>query len=300
MSDEIARKFVQRPVVEKAKGNVASSQVFANGHAEDFSSVSSSDQVDKISKDEKVDLERVQSEPIPDPVKVARAKRKGLGARFTLISEVTEPKHYPRLIKWFITFEIALAALAAPMGSTVIFRKDTVTFVRFKVLIRFEASLLEISRELHTSPAITNFSAAFYMLSMAIFPLWWSSFSETLGRRTIYLVSFFLFVIWNVLAAVSVNIGMLITMRILSGGAAASVQAVGAGTIADIWEVRERGHAMGMFYLGPLMGPLLGPVIGGVLAQGLGWRSTQWFLAIYGGVILLSLFFGLPEVLRIY
>ena len=158
------------------------------------------------------------------------------------------------------------------------------------------ASLLKISEDLDTSPAITNFAAAFYMLSMAIFPLWWSSFSETLGRRTIYLVSFTLFIVWNVLAAVSVNIAMLVVMRILGGGAAASVQVVGAGTIADIWEVQERGNAMGIFYLGPLMGPLLAPIVGGALAQALGWRSTQWFLAIYGGVLLVFLFFALPEV----
>ena len=134
------------------------------------------------------------------------------------------------------------------------------------------------------------------MLSMAIFPLWWSSFSETLGRRTIYLVSLTLFLLMNVLAAISVNIAMLIVMRILGGGAAASVQTVGAGTIADIWEVRERGKAMGIFYLGPLMGPLLAPIIGGALAQTLGWRSTQWFLAIYGAVLLIFVFFALPEV----
>lgn len=38
---------------------------------------------------------------------------------------------------------------------------------------------------------------------------------------------------------------MLIVFRILGGGAAASVQAVGAGTIADLWEPFERGRAMG-------------------------------------------------------
>ena len=131
---------------------------------------------------------------------------------------------------------------------------------------------------------------------MAIFPLWWSSFSESFGRRSIYLISFTLFLVFNILSAVSVNIAMLIVMRILGGGAAASVQAVGAGTIADIWEPKERGTAMGMFYLGPLMGPFLAPIIGGALAQGLGWRSTQWFLAIYGAVVLIFLFFALPEV----
>ena len=69
---------------------------------------------------------------------------------------------------------------------------------------------------------------------------------------------------------------MLVITRLLGGGAAASVQAVGAGTIADIWEVRERGKAMGIFYLGPLMGPLFAPILGGVLTEKLGWRSTLW------------------------
>ncbi|KAL9131268.1 MAG: hypothetical protein Q9217_000755 [Psora testacea] len=245
------------------------------------SSSPSCDHIHRLPKLENGDIE-VQDELVPSVIKIPRSQRRGLFGRCTIVAEVTEPQQYPRLTKWFITFVIALAAVAAPLGSAIIF-----------------PSLLEISDDLHTSPAITNFSAAFYTLSMAIFPLWWSSFSETLGRRTIYLVSFALFILWNVLAAVSVNITMLIVMRVLSGGAAASVQAVGAGTIADIWEVKERGKAMGIFYLGPLMGPLLAPIIGGALAQALGWRSTQWFLAIYGGVLLVFLFFALPETLKI-
>lgn len=88
---------------------------------------------------------------------------------------------------------------------------------------------------------------------------------------------------------------MFIVMRVLSGGAAASVQAVGAGTVADIWHVKERGTAMGIFYLGPLCGPLIAPVIGGGLTEGLGWRSTQWFQVIYGGIVLLLIIFCLPE-----
>jgi MFS family permease len=114
----------------------------------------------------------------------------------------------------------------------------------------------------------------------------------------VYLTSFTLFTLFGALSAVSTSIAMLIVMRILSGGAAASVQAVGAGTIADIWEPKERGRAMGMFYLGPLMGPLLAPIFGGALAQSFGWRSTQWFLAIDGAVLVLVLTFCLPETLR--
>ena len=87
-------------------------------------------------------------------------------------------------------------------------------------------------------------------------------------------------------------------MRLLSGGAAASVQVVGAGTLADVWHVRERGRAMGFFYLGPLMGPLLSPIVGGALQIRWGWRSTMWFLAIYATATLNLILWCLPETLK--
>jgi multidrug resistance protein len=154
-----------------------------------------------------------------------------------------------------------------------------------------------MSIDLNASPTVINLSVAFYMLAMSIFPLWWSSFSEIYGRRSIYILSFALFVVFSIASAVSTDIAMLIVFRLMGGGASASVQAVGAGTIADIWEPRERGTAMGIFYLGPLMGPLLAPIIGGALAQAFGWASTMWCLAIYGGILLILLLFCLPETL---
>lgn len=162
------------------------------------------------------------------------------------------------------------------------------------------ASLSQVAQDLKTTPTVTNLSIALYMLSMSIFPLWWSSFSEALGRRTIYLISFGLMMVFNVLAAISTSIGMLVTMRLLSGGASASVQAVGAGTMADLWEPRERGRAIGIFYLGPLCGPLLAPIVGGALANRWGWRSTLWFIVLFGGVLLPFIFFALPETLPRY
>jgi len=217
----------------------------------------------------------LEYEPVP------LSQRRGLLAHFALIPEVKYPTAYPRKTKWLITATVALSAAVAPMGSAIVM-----------------PALLPIARDFNASPTITNLSVALYMLSMSIFPLWWSSFSETLGRRTIYVTSFALFVVFAVLSAVARNIGMLIVMRLLSGGAAASVQAVGAGTIADVWEPKERGRAMGVFYLGPLCGPLLAPVIGGGLTQRLGWRATQWLLVIYGGLVIVFLVFALPETLR--
>ncbi|CEN59565.1 Putative MFS multidrug resistance transporter [Aspergillus calidoustus] len=221
------------------------------------------------------------SQPEDDlPVVVPRLKRRGLLAQLTLLEEVENPKTYPRNKKWFITFIVAVAGSVAPFGSAI-----------------FLPALTQVSGDLGATSTITNLTISLYMLAMAVFPIFWSSFSERLGRRTVYLASFCLFVIFNVLCAVSTSIGMLIILRLLSGGASSSVQAVGAGTIADIWDTRERGHAMSIFYLGPLAGPLIAPIIGGALAQRWHWRATMWFFSAYGGCILVLIIFGLPETL---
>ena len=213
--------------------------------------------------------------------RVPRNQRRGLFARLAIIPEVTNAYDYPRKTKWMITFIISAAGAAAPMASSIVL-----------------PALVDIAKYFDSTASVVNLSVALYMLSMSIFPLWWSSFSETLGRRTIYLSSFVLYILFAVLGAVSNNVGMFVAMRLLNGAAGASVQAVGAGTIADVWEVRERGHAMGIFYLGPLCGPLLSPIVGGALNEAFDWRAPQWFLAIVGAVIFLLVLFCLPETLR--
>ncbi|KAM0257346.1 hypothetical protein ACHAQJ_004433 [Trichoderma viride] len=214
------------------------------------------------------------------PNVIPRSQRRGLLGRLSVVPEVESPYDYKNSTKWGITLTIALATAAAPLGSSI-----------------FYPALPEMTKQLHTTQDIANLSVALYMISMSIFPLWWSSFSEQFGRRSIYIISFSLFLVFAIISAVSTNIAMLIVFRILTGGASASVQAVGAGTIADIWESQERGRAMGIFYLGPLLAPLIAPIVGGALAEAFGWKATMWFLAIYGLVILAMLIFFLPETL---
>lgn len=53
---------------------------------------------------------------------------------------------------------------------------------------------------------------------------------------------------------------------------------------------------MGIYYLGNLgVGLVLGPLLGGVLTETWGWRATQWFLAAYGGIVLVAVIVGVPE-----
>jgi MFS family permease len=47
---------------------------------------------------------------------------------------------------------------------------------------------------------------------------------------------------------------------------------VGGGVIVDLFESSERGFAIAIFALGPLLGPVVGPICGGILSEQAGWR----------------------------
>lgn len=59
----------------------------------------------------------------PDAVKVPRGERRGLLARLAVVAEVRDPYDYSRKTKWLVTFVVAIAGAAAPMGSSIILRK---------------------------------------------------------------------------------------------------------------------------------------------------------------------------------
>ncbi len=227
------------------------------------------------------ELTRTRSIYKPECI-VPHGQRRGLFSFLSLVPEYKEPRDYPPVIKNFIVVAIAAASMIGPMGTSILL-----------------PAMTQIAGDLHTTTTLVNVSFGVFLLSLGIFPMWWSSISERQGRRTVYIISFALFTALTVGCALSNSIGMFLAFRILSGGCVASVQAVGAGTIADLYITTERGQAMGLYYLGPLLGPLLSPIFGGALAGRWGWRSTQWFLLVMGGVILLFLVFALPETLRV-
>jgi hypothetical protein len=68
-------------------------------------------------------------------------------------------------------------------------------------------------------------------------------------------VSFAFFVLFSAVAAVSVNMGIFIVFRLLVCGAAASVQSVGSGTVADVWEPKDCGESMRYLYAGSPVRP---------------------------------------------
>ena len=122
--------------------------------------------------------------------------------------------------------------------------------------------------------------------------------SDKYGRRPAYLICFTLVIAANVGLALQTNYVALLVLRSLQSCGSSGTVVLSSGTVSDVATRAERGRYIGLAALGSSLGPALGPVIGGLLTHFLGWRSIFWFLAIYGGVMLLVFLAFIPETCR--
>ncbi|KAG9315514.1 vacuolar DHA amino acid exporter [Chiua virens] len=156
----------------------------------------------------------------------------------------------------------------------------------------------QIQQELHATSSEISLSLSLFILVQGNFPVVWSAISEIKGRKLVYLASITLFTVGSAIVAVSKTIGLVIGMRVVQAAGSSTVIAIGAATLADIYEPHQRGTMMGVYYSAPLLGPSIGPILGGGLTQGLSWRAVFWFLVIWGAIILSAFAFLFKDTFR--
>ncbi|KAI7896717.1 major facilitator superfamily domain-containing protein [Mucor mucedo] len=150
-----------------------------------------------------------------------------------------------------------------------------------------------------TEIGITLVSSLFILFG-GIGPLFWASMSDYYHiRRFLYLVSLLIFIGASVGCALSSSIWMLVVFRCIQSVGTSVTMSVGAGTVADCWQITERGSAFSFLFVGQFLGPLVGPIVGGGVTTAIGWRSVFWICAGYGVLLFLFLFFFFPETYRL-
>ena len=94
-------------------------------------------------------------------------------------------------------------------------------------------------------------------------------------------------------AGLSKSIGSLLACRFLSALFGAPAVAVGAGSVADIWDLQQGGGIAGMFFiLMPFLGSSVAPLVGGYTVQSRGdWAWTMWVLIMISGPAWIASFF---------
>lgn len=110
-------------------------------------------------------------------------------------------------------------------------------------------------------------------------PFFIGPLSEIFGRYRTFNAANALFICATAMAAISQGTDLFIAARALTGlGVAANV--LNPAIVGDIFVSDERGTAMSVIMLAPLIGGAIGPVMAGAIAENFGWRAVLWMSAI--------------------
>ncbi|KAL1838172.1 hypothetical protein VTJ49DRAFT_2974 [Mycothermus thermophilus] len=187
------------------------------------------------------------------------------------------PLNFPARKKWLMVSFLSAITLLTPFASSIL-----------------APGIASLNQEFGNKNSIVGtMTVSVYLLGYVIGPLFLAPLSELYGRRPVLTSANLFFCIWQIGCALAPSIEALIVFRFLSGIGGAGCLTLGAGVIADVFRVDERGTAIGIYTLGPLIGPTIGPVLGSWLSQTIGWRWDFWIVFIVSVVVV-----GLSELVN--
>ncbi|KAM0452689.1 hypothetical protein ACHAPV_009308 [Trichoderma viride] len=189
------------------------------------------------------------------------------------------PKNWLLKRKWAAVFCVSCFTLISPVASSMV-----------------APGLPQISKDLHITEEIESaLVLSIFVAAYALGPLMWGPLSELYGRTIILQVSNLWFLLFNLGCGLARTEAQMFIFRFLAGIGGSAPLAIGGGVLGDLFDAEQRGKAMSIYSLMPLLGPALGPIAGGWVTDRTTWRWVFYSTTIACGVIQTAGVFFLQE-----
>ncbi|AEK64198.1 Arabinose efflux permease [Collimonas fungivorans Ter331] len=119
--------------------------------------------------------------------------------------------------------------------------------------------------------------------------------TANMPRRTALLSLIGLFIIGNVLCALSPNYAVLMLARVVTAFCHGAFFGIGSVVAAGLVAPNRRAQAIALMFAGLTLANVLGVPFGTALGQQLGWRSTFWAVTVIGVLAAIALALWLPK-----
>ncbi len=119
--------------------------------------------------------------------------------------------------------------------------------------------------------------------------------TANMPRRTALLSLIGLFIIGNVLCALSPNYTVLMLARVVTAFCHGAFFGIGSVVAAGLVAPNRRAQAIALMFAGLTLANVLGVPFGTALGQQLGWRSTFWAVTVIGVLAAIALALWLPK-----
>ncbi|PVI06483.1 MFS general substrate transporter [Periconia macrospinosa] len=189
------------------------------------------------------------------------------------------PKNWSMRRKWAACFIISSFTFVSPVSSSII-----------------SPALVSISEEFNLKDRVlAQLTLSIFVLAYAIGPLFLGPLSEIYGRVLVLQLSNLFYLAWNLGCGFATSPGQLMAFRFMSGLGGSAPLAIGGGMLSDCFHAEQRGRAISIYSLAPLLGPAIGPIAGGYIVQNTTWRWCFWSTSIFTAVVQCFGFFLLQE-----
>lgn len=189
------------------------------------------------------------------------------------------PKNWPFKKKWAATLVVSSFTFISPVSSSMVAPALGVISAQFGITNQVEQSL----------------TLSVFVLAYAIGPLFLGPLSEMFGRVYVLQLANLFYLFFNLGCGLAQTSGQLIAFRFLSGLGGSAPLALGGGVLSDLFNPEERGRAISIYSLAPLLGPAVGPIAGGFIAENTTWRWVFYATTIADAFIQFSGLFFLQE-----
>ncbi|KAF5372341.1 hypothetical protein D9615_009305 [Tricholomella constricta] len=189
------------------------------------------------------------------------------------------PKNWPYRRKWAATLVVSSFTFISPVSSSMVAPATSQVASDFGV----------------TQNVVIAMMTSIFVLGYAMGPLFLGPLSEIYGRSRVLQLSNLFYLAWNLGCGFAQNKGQFIAFRFLSGLGGSAPLSIGGGVLGDVWHPEERGKAIAIYSLAPLLGPVVGPVCGAWIAERSTWRWVFWSTSIVDAAIQISGLFFLQE-----
>jgi len=158
----------------------------------------------------------------------------------------------------------------------------------------FVPSLPKMAEYFGTDYAVMQLSIAGYFLTTGTLQLIIGPLSDRYGRRPVLLWGVLIFIFATIGALYAPTVESFLVFRMMQG-AMATGMVLSRAVVRDLVPGPAAASMIAYVTMGMAIFPMIGPIIGGYLGETYGWKSTFWFLVVFGIIVLGLVFFDLGE-----
>lgn len=141
------------------------------------------------------------------------------------------------------------------------------------------------------------FTLTSYFIGITIGQLIYGPIIDHFGRKKPLLISLIIYVLTTVVCSVADSLDMMITVRFLQALGASAGMVSALAIITDVFEPQHRAKAFSLVMTVLGVAPILSPTLGRFFVASYNWESVFYALTGYGLIVLVLVFFFLPETI---